>query len=1253
MGTYKKLSLKTKILISLFLLFIVGFLAYSTLAATQPEWTTSSQLSPTELELNWNPVSGATGYNIYRSTDTEFQKQLVTINDGATTSYIDTTISELVIYHYEITAIINGAESEFSAPLTVRTDDLTNPSEVTISSPQNGGNWVELSWSAPLDPDIDQYEIFRNSTKVGVIDGVLQSLTYRDIGLQENTSYNYYVIAVDNSGLRSVNSNTLNVVTGFLASSQKFSDEFINGNNWSISGNNTAIVSFTGSQAKWEFASRYVTRSANIDLKDTLPPAFTISDGELNATLSFWWSFNAQDGDGSQYVLTGRYKEINDLTWANINSISQTFNNPGSPVAANGTESWNLTFPSAGTYQLQFFVELRSPDDSGDNMVTFLLDDVNVSVPIAAPNTPTGLELSKIDNTKVELTWNANSDSVIGYQILRSTGGDITEMYSVYATTNTNTFTDPDVPPGNVYHYRIVALNDAGMESAQSNTVLVDNLEGQIDITSPDQPTYLTASSVSSTKIDLVWGKSIATDVDYYIVWMSHNGGTYTNVGQTSSPSHRIDVGLVSGDQYTFRAMAVDTSGNYSAASNHYSVIVPEPDLEPPTAPTSLEASSIGESFLELTWTISTDNVQVERYEVELLVEGIYQKQKEVMHPNNKVVVDKLKPNMEYVFQVIAYDTSENPSEPSNTLTVTTLADTTPPKVLLKKPYEGATGIGTHESVLIKFDEEIDPATVTNETFFVAKTDDSSAVLGDISFSSSDQIKFSHQGLLANTEYTITLLNTISNVSGLQLEQTISWNFTTGSSQFQQPHGDYSKNTALCKTCHNAHQGEREKLINSKTVYELCYLCHDGTGSIYNIKSEFGTPTTAKQSLHPIFAPSKEEGVEINCANCHDTHDAGIDLDTGMALPSIPKLITSTNKGFDGEDPIIAITGNQFCWNCHGNTETPHYSFGYLDDYDKDGVNKLTTTTVRVTSSVTMQVNTYFTNHQTYYPANDKGHNSSKMDPSSGTDIQCMTCHEKHGSDVAPLLRTNIGGNSTDKNGKEFCYQCHQVKVDTAYSDWKTHANEDSYDGMAVNELSGHAQFDCQVCHNQHGTENPNYLRLPYRMNTSKVTYSASDNALCFDCHDESKLRSMGARQRGDRENLHDFHLRGSGVQATCKSCHRPHGAIATEQRTSTDVNHKVGFPNNTVSGSRQFDYNGEGSNTGACALDCHGQEHRYGSNEWYGGALRNSGNSNNWALKDNWKTESWLLNNRPEVYKNGPGGTHWRDDNNDGFHWK
>ncbi|MGM0636613.1 MAG: endonuclease [Bacteroidota bacterium] len=96
----------------------------------------------------------------------------------------------------------------------------------------------------------------------------------------------------------------------------------------------------------------------------------------------------------------------------------------------------------------------------------------------------------------------------------------------------------------------------------------------------------------------------------------------------------------------------------------------PDPDTEAPTAPINLEANSITDSSLELSWEAATDNMGIAGYEVwqdgELIAST----------DENELTYDVngLTPETTYDFVVYAVDTSANTSEPSNTLTVTTLS---------------------------------------------------------------------------------------------------------------------------------------------------------------------------------------------------------------------------------------------------------------------------------------------------------------------------------------------------------------------------------------------------------------------------------------------------------------------------------------------------------------------------------------------------------------------------------------------------
>jgi Fibronectin type III domain len=98
-------------------------------------------------------------------------------------------------------------------------------------------------------------------------------------------------------------------------------------------------------------------------------------------------------------------------------------------------------------------------------------------------------------------------------------------------------------------------------------------------------------------------------------------------------------------------------------------------DKTPPTTPTNLEAMNLGQTSVTLTWNPSTDNSGSVTY-------SVYKDGQAFTVPQEAgttYTIDWLSPGQTYSFYVRASDKALNQSAPSNTVTVTTLRDTTPP----------------------------------------------------------------------------------------------------------------------------------------------------------------------------------------------------------------------------------------------------------------------------------------------------------------------------------------------------------------------------------------------------------------------------------------------------------------------------------------------------------------------------------------------------------------------------------------------
>jgi chitodextrinase len=102
----------------------------------------------------------------------------------------------------------------------------------------------------------------------------------------------------------------------------------------------------------------------------------------------------------------------------------------------------------------------------------------------------------------------------------------------------------------------------------------------------------------------------------------------------------------------------------------------PPVDRTAPTQPTGLRVTAVTQTSVTLSWEAATDNVGVRSYS--LWGEGV-SGVVSVAHPQTTATWSSLRPGQTVTFRVTAFDAQYNASPPSPAVTVTTVADTTPP----------------------------------------------------------------------------------------------------------------------------------------------------------------------------------------------------------------------------------------------------------------------------------------------------------------------------------------------------------------------------------------------------------------------------------------------------------------------------------------------------------------------------------------------------------------------------------------------
>ncbi|MEO2258618.1 S-layer homology domain-containing protein [Paenibacillus amylolyticus] len=178
-----------------------------------PIGLTATTIDDSKIELNWNVVQNAEGYNIYRAEmiDGLYDKLNSTTVTAAT--YTDTGLTAETSYFYVVTALQEGMESMYSVPVSATTKAIgeepeedheapfwSNESKVTVSNVDTTN--VELSWDAAGDNiAVTGYKVMwkmGNTEKSIQISGDVTSTLINY--LQPNTSYTFRVEAFDAAG---------------------------------------------------------------------------------------------------------------------------------------------------------------------------------------------------------------------------------------------------------------------------------------------------------------------------------------------------------------------------------------------------------------------------------------------------------------------------------------------------------------------------------------------------------------------------------------------------------------------------------------------------------------------------------------------------------------------------------------------------------------------------------------------------------------------------------------------------------------------------------------------------------------------------------------------------------------------------------------------------------------------------------------------------------------------------------------------
>ena len=383
-----------------------------------------------------------------------------------------------------------------------------------------------------------------------------------------------------------------------------------------------------------------------------------------------------------------------------------------------------------------------------------------------------------------------------------------------------------------------------------------------------------------------------------------------------------------------------------------------------------------------------------------------------------------------------------------------------------------------------------------------------------------------------------------------------------------------------CTSCHDPHDDSNGKfLVVPNQASALCQTCHvknywaasdhklsgktwNGAGS--NPWPHTGNTTVAANACENCHRPHTAGGKkwllnnaaeENNCYSCHNGNVATKNVQSEFAKASVHPVATSTGV-HDPAEPAVIQARHVECADCH-NPHAANASTGPLPG-SLAGVRGI----------------------------NGGG---TEVKPATAEYQICFRCHADSTNKPAPRTTRQIVQNNTRLEFATTNPSHHAVagpgrntNVPTLLAPWTTAST-----------------LKCGDCHNNnagpgaggvgpkgaHGSTYPALLERQY-LKADRTVESAAAYALCYKCHNRSKIIGSGSAFSSHKKHVVD-------IRTPCNACHDPHGVSST-QGNITNNSKLINFDTSIVTANSAglLKFVSTGTNRGSCYLRCHGENH-------------------------------------------------------------
>jgi len=507
--------------------------------------------------ISWNPVPGATSYNVYYGTSNN-AISILAGNELTDTSFTHTGLSDGTTYYYCITA--QNEERESARSQTV--SRITPPGIPTnLRSTSSTHNSISLAWDTVTGAA--SYIIQRSITHNGVFAqiGTSTTTTYNDTNLSPSTTY-YYKVVAQNASHNSEASDTLSeqttaipVPTNVTASAQSSSSIRITWN--SISGASSykiyrsSIVTGTYTQIGTNTTNNYTNTNLTPSTTYFYKVSMVTNTGAESDQSIYVSAATPAIAVPTNVTASAQSSSSIRISWTSVSEASSyriyrsaTASGTYTQIGTNTTNSYtntNLTPSTAYFYKVSTVTNTGAESDQS----------VYVSANTPAIPVPTNLTASVQSAHIIYLSWSSVSEAS-SYRIYRS--ATATGTYIQIGTSNTSNFTNTGLTASTTYYYKVSIITSSGVEGTQS---------AHISASTPAVPVLQPPANIEAFPVNngirIIWD-AVSNAQGYTVYRSTSASGTYSTV--VTNTSNTTFLNSTSGTTtYYYKVATVNSAG--------------------------------------------------------------------------------------------------------------------------------------------------------------------------------------------------------------------------------------------------------------------------------------------------------------------------------------------------------------------------------------------------------------------------------------------------------------------------------------------------------------------------------------------------------------------------------------------------------------------------------------------------------------------------------------------------------------------